>query len=394
MKTILISISILFSTTFCSINDQSIKAQIFTDYDSLSPPSDAQIPVSVSFALLGVVEVNTVNSYAVLAGYIKNRWEDPRLQWDPQNHGGKETIRVNTDPSMGKFIWQPDINIYERNEQSNGFSYTGEVYLSRIGHYQLNVDFKLDDYPFDEQDIRMSLESWSYTDDAIRVQCDVKDPLRVVKEAFVENVEWKVVGQKEIVEFMNYTTGEYSRVVFMINIKRQGKTISKTVILPALFVTCLAFLYYFIPIGTGGRIGYLATILLTDIMFLVMLTTFVPVSKRTTGIVDMFFHLTVILFCLSVVVLLMDWYYNIIIQDETRNEDKEGEEGMELLIDEEGENNINASKVEEKEKLTTTIKKCMTHKRVILLDKIVGGLSFCAYVVVILFNMTAHNLLA
>ena len=390
-------------TTFCTIlskKPKSIRSEILTDdYDPFTPPSNNQIHILLSFAVLGIVEVNTVDSYAVIAGYVKHRWTDPRLQWDPLEHGGEETVRINTNPDVGPFIWQPDINIYERNEQDNGFplaqvNYTGEVYWSRLGHYELNVNFILDDYPFDEQDIQMSLESWSYTSDKIYLECDKQDPIKIINDSFVANVEWEVTDQKEWNELKQYYTGEYSRVVFMLHIERQGQTIKKTVIFPALFVTCLAFFYYFIPIGTGARTGYLATILLTVIMFLVMLTTFVPVSKRTTGIVDMFFNLTVILFCLSIVVLFMDWYHNVIIQDEKRNEVKD-DKAMKLIVDdEEGENNINTSQVEEKEKITTTIKKCMTLKRVLLLDKIVAAVSSFGYIIVVIFYMTAHDLFA
>ena len=50
-------------------------------------------------------------------------------------------------------------------------------------------------------------------------------------------------------------------------------------IIPGILVALLGSLYYLLPIGTGDRVSYLATILLTEIMFLVMITQFVPQSK-------------------------------------------------------------------------------------------------------------------
>ena len=47
-------------------------------------------------------------------------------------------------------------------------------------------------------------------------------------------------------------------------------------IIPGILVALLGSLYYLLPIGTGDRVSYLATILLTEIMFLVMITQFVP----------------------------------------------------------------------------------------------------------------------
>jgi nitric oxide reductase large subunit len=43
-------------------------------------------------------------------------------------------------------------------------------------------------------------------------------------------------------------------------------------IIPGLLVSFLGSLYYLLPIGTGDRMTYLGSILLTEIMFLVMVT--------------------------------------------------------------------------------------------------------------------------
>ena len=51
-------------------------------------------------------------------------------------------------------------------------------------------------------------------------------------------------------------------------------------IVPAVLITYLGVCYWFIPVGTGERSGFLATIVLTEVFILVMLTGFVPLSKR------------------------------------------------------------------------------------------------------------------
>ncbi len=50
-------------------------------------------------------------------------------------------------------------------------------------------------------------------------------------------------------------------------------------IIPGILVAFLGSLYYLLPRGTGERVSYLATILLTEIMFLVMITQVVPQNK-------------------------------------------------------------------------------------------------------------------
>ena len=59
-------------------------------------------------------------------------------------------------------------------------------------------------------------------------------------------------------------------------------------IIPGILVAFLGSLYYLIPRGTGERISYLASILLTEIMFLVMVTQVVPQTKHIPGIALLF----------------------------------------------------------------------------------------------------------
>jgi hypothetical protein len=55
-------------------------------------------------------------------------------------------------------------------------------------------------------------------------------------------------------------------------IQRQGGTMLFGMVLPGVLVALLGGLYYLLPRGSGERTSYLASILLTEIMFLVMVT--------------------------------------------------------------------------------------------------------------------------
>ena len=59
-------------------------------------------------------------------------------------------------------------------------------------------------------------------------------------------------------------------------------------IIPGVMVAFLGTLYYLLPRGTGERISYLASILLTEIMFLVMVTQVVPQTKAIPSIALLF----------------------------------------------------------------------------------------------------------
>ena len=77
-------------------------------------------------------------------------------------------------------------------------------------------------------------------------------------------------------------------------------------VIPGVFVAFLGSLYYYLPRGTGERISFLSTILLTEIMFLVMVTQVVPQTKVIPAIAYLFFGHTIILALTMIIVVIFD----------------------------------------------------------------------------------------
>jgi Neurotransmitter-gated ion-channel transmembrane region len=77
-------------------------------------------------------------------------------------------------------------------------------------------------------------------------------------------------------------------------------------IIPGILVAFLGSLYYLLPRGSGERVTYLASILLSEIMFLVMITQVVPQTKLIPDIAFMFLSLTIMLIAMMIAVLLID----------------------------------------------------------------------------------------
>jgi hypothetical protein len=80
-------------------------------------------------------------------------------------------------------------------------------------------------------------------------------------------------------------------------------------IVPGLLITLLGICYWFIPMGTGERSGFLATIILSLVMFLVMLTTFVPLSRRIPLLGGLFLGYVSLLVVMSCVVICLEARY-------------------------------------------------------------------------------------
>ncbi len=83
-------------------------------------------------------------------------------------------------------------------------------------------------------------------------------------------------------------------------------------VIPGVLVAFLGGLYYMLPRGSGERPAYLATILLTEIMFLVMVTQVVPQARVIPTVGQMFFNQTVLIAIIMIIVLLVDKVENVI----------------------------------------------------------------------------------
>ena len=77
-------------------------------------------------------------------------------------------------------------------------------------------------------------------------------------------------------------------------------------IIPGILVTFFGICYYFIPIGTGERVNFLATIILTIVMFLLIMTSYVPLSKNIPLLAYMFLSFTALINIMSLAVICLE----------------------------------------------------------------------------------------
>ena len=94
-----------------------------------------------------------------------------------------------------------------------------------------------------------------------------------------KHIEWNIENITYSNEVKAYSSGDYYVVHHNFKIRREGATVTITVLIPGMSICFLGLLYVLLPRGDGGRVPYLATIMLTEIMFLVMMTQFVPIAK-------------------------------------------------------------------------------------------------------------------
>ncbi len=216
---------------------------------------------------------------------LRQWWYDPRIMWDPANFSNVERILLSADD-----LWTPDTVIREDagEEYLSDFKVTpirvyntGLVYWSRLGELTVAASLDFTAYPYDSQRINVTIGSWLQTDDRVHYNLRkltggfiIQNPLNW----YMASPEWDIKSEKSKVEEITlvHPLGVNKYQKYSIFIKREGGTMLVGLIIPGILVGFLGSLYYLLPRGQEARVNYLAMILLTEIMFLVMITQVVP----------------------------------------------------------------------------------------------------------------------
>ena len=136
-------------------------------------------------------------------------------------------------------------------------------------------------YPFDRQNVTFTFNSASFGKSVMPIYLS-EDPFLINDPGSINevNIDWDI-ERGDL--YMSESYGSYGlqqTIQYSIIIKRNANVMIVALIMPGILITFFGVCYWFIPIGTGERSNFLATIILTLVMFLVMITGYVPLSKE------------------------------------------------------------------------------------------------------------------
>ena len=118
------------------------------------------------------------------------------------------------------------------------------------------------------------------------------------------NILWDITDYSIMTYETTDALGDKLNVYFSVICSRKAQFMIVAVIAPVIIITFLGVTFIFVPTGVGERSAFLSTLVLTEVMFLVMLTSFVPLSRNVPVIAFLFLGylgLLVIMACIVVV---------------------------------------------------------------------------------------------
>lgn len=152
--------------------DQKLKQHFHNTigYDNNAFPCNGKLKVQVSLFMYGIVAVDQIKNKVSLRVTLRIKWKDERLVWKPADYSGMNETLIDIETEKYK-IWIPDLSVYESDGKSQfeqldlGYAqltHDGYIYASRAGQIQLNHKFSLEAYPFDIQNITITIKSMNF----------------------------------------------------------------------------------------------------------------------------------------------------------------------------------------------------------------------------------------
>lgn len=141
---------------------------LLSNYNRLIRPvvnNSETLTVWLGLKLSQLIEVNLRNQVMTTNLWVKQKWFDYKLRWDPDEYGGVEQLYVPSE-----HIWVPDIVLYN-NWDGNyevtlmtkaTLKYTGEVFWEPPAIYKSSCEMNVEYFPYDEQICFMKFGSWTY----------------------------------------------------------------------------------------------------------------------------------------------------------------------------------------------------------------------------------------
>ncbi|CAD7077447.1 unnamed protein product [Hermetia illucens] len=287
---------------------------LLSNYNRLIRPvknNSETLTVCLGLKLSQLIEVNLKNQVMTTNLWVKQKWFDYKLQWDPEEYGGVEMLYVPSE-----HIWLPDIVLYN-NWDGNyevtlmtkaTLKYTGEVFWEPPAIYKSSCEINVEYFPFDEQTCFMKFGSWTYNGAQVDLKhLDQVPGSNVVKigvdlSEFYLSVEWDIldVPASKNEEYYPCCTEPFSDITFKMTMRRKTLFYTVNLIIPCVALTFLTVLVFYLPSDSGEKVTLCISILVSLTVFFLLLAEIIPPTSLAVPLLGKYLLFTMILVSLSV----------------------------------------------------------------------------------------------
>jgi hypothetical protein len=305
-----------------SLYGMQLRADLLADYDRLLPPTSAR---STSYSAAGTdvglqVRFFKISSVEVAYGtmslkvWVRMRWSDTRLTWDPAAYGGLTHTYFNGD-SLGSEVaelWLPDITPYNAKE---GFvstlepslvrvSHTGDIFWSRPGTLDILCKFSgLANFPFDTLRCKAEFGGWALSGGVQGIELydggyAWSSQEETQGETYQEYRITAVTATRTNYEYDCCPNEPWPVVVYEVSMRRSQHFYWTLVLVPGILITILSFFVFMTDTGSADALGYGIGVIVVNLLSNIVLVGILPLCGETKWI-DVFAILNTFFCCIS-----------------------------------------------------------------------------------------------
>ncbi|XP_002740880.1 neuronal acetylcholine receptor subunit alpha-3-like [Saccoglossus kowalevskii] len=290
-----------------SEHEERLFMALMSNYNSLIRPvkfPNEILNVTFGLSISQLIKVDEKNQIMTASMWVKQKWRDFQLVWDPDQFGGLTVLHVPSN-----MIWMPDIVLY--NNADGPYDVTmmtmaiiysdGTVYWVPPAVYKSSCQIDVDYFPFDEQHCRMKFGSWTYDGDHVDLGA-ISD--KIEQEDYWENGEWEIVETPVERHALKYPCCAeiYVDLTFTMVLHRKPLFYIVTLVLPCLLISVLTVFVFYIPSDCGEKITLCISVLLALIVFLLLISEIIPPTSKTIPLIGIYLLFTMVLVSLSIIV--------------------------------------------------------------------------------------------
>ncbi|XP_058447553.1 acetylcholine receptor subunit beta-like 2 isoform X2 [Malaya genurostris] len=298
---------------------------LLSNYNRLIRPvvnNTETLTVWLGLKLSQLIEVSLRNQVMTTNLWVKQKWFDYKLKWDPEEYGGVEMLYVPSEQ-----IWLPDIVLYN-NWDGNyevtlmtkaTLKYTGEVFWEPPAIYKSSCEMNVEYFPYDEQTCLMKFGSWTYNGAQVelrhldQVPGSNLVPIGIDLSEFYLSVEWDMleIPASRNEEYYPCCPEPFSDITFKLTMRRKTLFYTVNLIIPCVGITFLTVLVFYLPSDSGEKVTLCISILVSLTVFFLLLAEIIPPTSLAVPLLGKYLLFTMILVSLSVwttVCVLNVWY--------------------------------------------------------------------------------------
>jgi len=261
--------------------------------DAGGPP----VEVEIELVLVELFSINDTNQTFLADFVFVARWNDPRLS-SAKLSGSLSGCKVTLED-----IWDPDIRplnqrgLFRQNGPKVEVSPDGDVIMNVHTLSEFSSRLLLQDFPFDEQLLRMKWASFLYGPEDVRL---------TARQSRIENHSdwsisgWSVVTNESSVDIAPLKVGseKFVRLDHVISVVREPGYYLWNFALPLALIVMMAWTVFWLDpeTSTGAQIGIATASTFTLIAFLIALRTRLPAVGYLTQLDKLSVYSTVLVF--------------------------------------------------------------------------------------------------